>query len=86
VIGSGQKTKTFWDRVQQHYNKKSTSNMCENRHARNLETKLGLIKHNISKFVGCIHRSLVALNEFGTFAEDTLQKALKFYENKLPKQ
>jgi hypothetical protein len=39
-----------------------------------------------SASVGCHHRSLVALNEFGTFVEDTLQKALKFYENKLPKQ
>jgi hypothetical protein len=59
--------------------------ICANRHARSLETKWEMIKHNLSKFVGC-HRSLVALNEFGTFVEDTLPKALKFYENKHPKQ
>jgi hypothetical protein len=59
--------------------------ICANRHARSLETKREMIKDNISKFVGC-HRSLVALNEFGTFAEDALRKALKFYENKHPKE
>jgi hypothetical protein len=64
---------------------KNQPSTCANRHARSLETKWGVIKHNISKFVGC-HRSLVALNEFGTFAKDTFQKALKSYENKHPKQ
>jgi len=35
----------------------------------------GVIKHDVSKFV-CYHEFVVALNELGTFKENTLQKAL----------
>jgi hypothetical protein len=34
---------------------------------------------------GLFHGSIVALNEFDTFEEDTLQKALEFYKTKHPK-
>jgi hypothetical protein len=50
-----------------------------------LETKWGLIKHDLAKFCGN-YGTLVAVNESGTSSEDTLQKALELFKSKHPKQ
>jgi len=69
VTINGQKLATFWNKVQQHYNKNRTPT-CVERPTKSLETKWGTIKHNVSKFVGC-HGSIIALNKSKTFEEDT---------------
>ncbi len=83
MTSNGQKSMTFWDRVQQHYNNNQPPTYAK-RPSRSLETKWGVIKYNVFKFVRC-HGSIVALNEFDTFEEDKLQKALEFYKTKHPK-
>jgi hypothetical protein len=69
VTSNGQKLTTFWNRVQQHYNKNQPPT-CVKRPTKNLETKWGAIKYNVSKFVGC-HGSIIALNESKTFEKGT---------------
>jgi hypothetical protein len=49
-----------------------------------LETKWGVIKHDVAKFCG-VYKSVVALNESGTFVEDVLERALELYKVKHPK-
>jgi hypothetical protein len=50
-----------------------------------LETKWGLIKHNIAKFCG-VYNSVFALNESGISSQDVLEHALELYKVKHPKQ
>jgi hypothetical protein len=51
MIVNGQKSITFWDRVQNHFNE-SYLISCAPRFARSLKTKWGIIKHDIAKFIG----------------------------------
>lgn len=48
---------------------------CVNKVTKNLETKWGVIKHNVSKFVGC-HGFVVAVNK-----SRTLKYYGSFFEN-----
>jgi hypothetical protein len=48
ITRNGQKNTTFWDKVDDHYNKHHLTTHAK-RIARSLETKLGTIKHNVSK-------------------------------------
>jgi hypothetical protein len=70
IIGNGQKNQTFWERIVAHYNNNRPIS-CGEHLARSLETKWGLIKHDVSKFCGNYH-IVVALHESGTFSKDTL--------------
>jgi hypothetical protein len=65
----GQKLVTLWNKVQQHYNKNQPPT-CVEKPTKSLETKWGVIKPNVSKFVGC-HGSIIASNESETFEKDT---------------
>jgi hypothetical protein len=49
--------------------------------SRSLKTKWGIIKHNVSKFVG-VYGSVISLNESGSFAKNTFHKTLKLYKLK----
>lgn len=46
--GMGKKSATFWDKIDDHYNKHHLT-MLAKRIARLLETKLGTIKYNVNK-------------------------------------
>jgi hypothetical protein len=49
-----------------------------------LETKWGIIKHDVAKFVGH-YTTVLALCESGIGIKDTLPKALNLYKTKHPK-
>ncbi len=66
-----------------HYNNLRLDGYVE-QSLRSLETKWGIIKHNVSKFVG-VYGSVISLNELGSSIEDTLHKALELYKHKYPK-
>jgi hypothetical protein len=84
ISGNGQHSTAFWERILKHYNDHLPTG-CEPRPSRSLETKWGVIKHDVAKFCG-IYKSVVALNESGTSAEDVLERALELYKVKHPKQ
>jgi len=66
--------------VQHHYNA-NRRQACVKRPTRSLETKWGIIKHDVAKFCG--NYSVVnALCELRTSNEDTFQKSLKLYNIK----
>ncbi len=77
MIGNGQKLTTFWERVHFHYNA-NWPQTCVKKLTRSLETKWGIIKHNVAKFCG--NYSVVnVLCESRTSNEDTLKKSLELY-------
>jgi hypothetical protein len=83
VIRNQQKFATFWDRMQNHFNESRFAS-CAPRFALSLETKWGIIKHDIAKFVG--HYTIVlAFCESRTGTKDILRKALDLYKTKHPK-
>jgi hypothetical protein len=51
MIENGQKFTMFWDRVQNHFNELCLTSYIP-RFARSLKTKWGIIKHDITKFIG----------------------------------
>jgi hypothetical protein len=65
------------------YNKNQSTKFTK-RFARLLEIKWEMIKRDVMKFCTC-YKAMVALNEFGNFQKDTLQKALEFNKLKHPK-
>ncbi len=83
IIRNGQKNQAFWERIVAHYNNNRPT-FCGEHLARSLETKWGLIKHDVAKFCGNYH-TIVALNESGTFNKDTLQKAFELFKSKTSK-
>ena len=58
---------------------------CAKRPRRSLETKWGVIKHDVSKFCG-VYKSILLLRESGTSGEDVLDRALDLYKVRHPKQ
>jgi hypothetical protein len=50
-----------------------------------LETKWGIIKHDVAKFVG-VYGQISALNQSGTSAKDIHELSLELYKIKHPKQ
>jgi hypothetical protein len=83
IPGNGRRTPAFWDRIHEHYTKNKPENAGE-RPARSLESKWGIIKHEVEKFDGC-YGAVLALNEAGTSVEDVLRRALELYKLKHPK-
>ena len=84
IAGNGQRAGAFWDRIARHYQDHKPQGR-EDRPARSLETKWGVIKHDVSKFVA-VHSQVLNLKESGTSLEDVLQRALELYRVKHPKQ
>jgi hypothetical protein len=83
MIGSKQKSATFWDWVQNHSNGLCPAS-CAPRSTRGLETKWGIIKHDVAKFVRH-YTTMLALCESGIGIKNTLQKALHLYKTRHPK-
>ncbi len=84
VIGNGQKNQTFWVRIATHHN--NNRPLCCAKHlAKSLETKWGAIKHDVAKFCDN-YQTVVALNKCSESSKHTLQKALKLFKAKHPKQ
>ena len=84
VVGNGQRATTFWERITKHYQENRPGG-CAERPSRSLETKWGVIKHDVSKFCG-VYKSILLLRESGTSAEDVLDHALDLYKVRHPKQ
>lgn len=84
VVGNGQRSKAFWERVGVHYNRNRPAGGGE-RPARSLETKWGIIKHDVAKFVG-VYKQVYDCRESGTSLDDVLQNALELYKVKHAKQ
>jgi len=83
VINNKQKSTTFWDWVQNHFNNLRLVG-CAPRFARSVETKWGIIKHDVAKFVGH-YTTVLALCELGIGTKYILPKALDLYKTKDPK-
>jgi hypothetical protein len=66
-----------------HYNNLKLDGYAE-QSLRSLETKWGIVKHNVYKFVG-VYGNVISLNELGSSIKDTLHKALELYKLKHPK-
>jgi hypothetical protein len=67
IMRNGQKSQPIWERIEEHYNKTWPTN-CKECLARSLETKWGLIKHNIAKFCNN-YQVVVTLSESTTSNE-----------------
>ena len=81
VVGNQQKAGVFWERITEHYNENRPEGV---RPLRSLETKWGLIKHNVSKFCG-IYNQIERLHKSGSNAADTMRDAKELYRQKSAK-
>lgn len=77
MIGNGQKLTTFWEKVHFHYNA-NWPQACVKKPIRSLETKWGIIKHNVAKFCGN-YNVVSVLCASRTSNENTLKKSLELY-------
>jgi hypothetical protein len=59
--------------------------MCKTIEYKKFGDKVGMIKHELLKFVG-YHNSIIVLNESKTFAKDNLHKPFEIYKSTPPKQ
>jgi hypothetical protein len=84
IQGNGQRKKAFWDRIAMHCNQNRPAGGNQ-RPSRSLETKWGVIKHDIAKFIG-VYNQVLGCRESGTSLDDVLQNALELYKVKHPKQ
>lgn len=74
VIGNMQKNQAFWKGITTHYNNNQPL-CCAKRLARNLETKWGVIKHDVAKFCGNC-QVVATFNKSGDSSKDSFQKIL----------
>ena len=81
VVGNQQKAGVFWERITEHYNANRPDGV---RPLRSLETKWGLIKHNVSKFCG-IDNQIQRMHKSGNNVADTLRDAKELYRQKSAK-
>ncbi len=66
-----------------HFNESHPTSYAP-RYARSLETKWGIIQHDVAKFIRH-YTTMLALCELGIGIEDTLRKAPNLYKTKHPK-
>jgi hypothetical protein len=78
VVGNQQKACVFWERIIEHYNANRPDRV---RPLRRLETKWGLIKHNVLKFCG-IYNQIQRMHKSGSNVADTLRDAKELYRQK----
>jgi hypothetical protein len=78
IVGNQQKGGVFWSRISQHYDEHRPAGF---RPSRSLESKWGLIKHDVSRFVG-IYAQVLKLNKSGSSLADTLNRANELYKVK----
>lgn len=84
IVGNGQKSSSFWERVAKSYNLHMPLGCCD-RNARSLECKWGTIRHDVSKFCG-VHSQVLGMHLSGVSSDDVLERALLLYKEKSPKQ
>ena len=82
IVGNQQRAGVFWERITEHYDEHRPD---APRPQRSLETKWGLIKHDVSSFCG-VYAQVLRLNKSGTSAADTLRHARELYRQKSPKK
>lgn len=82
--GMAKRIKRFGSKLQ-HTTMTIALFFCEERPTISLETKWGLIKHDVAQFCGN-YQPIITLNESATFSEDTLQKAFELFKSKHPKE
>jgi hypothetical protein len=78
IVGNGQRKEAFWDRVSTHYNRHWPRGLGESS-ARSIETKWGVIKHDVSKFCA-VYGHCYDNRESGRSLDDILQAALELYK------
>ena len=78
IVGNQQSAGVFWERITTHYQETQPHGP---RPQRSLETKLGIIKHDVSKSIG-VYSQVMRLNRSRTSASDTLRRAHKLYKQK----
>ena len=78
IVGNQQRSGIFWDRISKHFDENRPIGI---RPSRSLESKWGLIKHDVSRFVG-IYAQVVKLNKSRSSLVDTLKKANDLYRVK----
>ena len=82
IVGNQQKAGVFWERICEHYEDHRPD---APRPQRSLETKWGLIKHDVSSFCG-VYAQVLRLNKSGTSVSDTLRRAKELYQQKSAKK
>ena len=78
VVGNQQKACVFWEMITEHYNANRPDGVWP---LRSLETKWGLIKHNVSKLCG-IYNQIQRLHKNGSSATYSLRDAKELYRQK----
>jgi hypothetical protein len=82
IVGNQQRASVFWERITEHYEDHRPD---APRPQRSLETKWGLIKHDVSSFCG-VYSQVLRLNKSGTSVADTLQHSRELYRQKSAKK
>ena len=82
IVGNQQRAGVFWERITEHYEDHRPD---APRPQRSLETKWGLIKHDVSSFCG-VYSQVLRLNKFGTSVADTLRHSRELYRQKSAKK
>ena len=82
IVGNQQRAGVFWERIAEHYEDHRPD---APRPQRSLETKWGLIKHDVSVFCG-VYSQVLRLNKSGTSPEDTLRRSRDLYLQKSAKK
>lgn len=82
IVGNQQRAGVFWERIFDHYDEHRPD---APRPQRSLETKWGLIKHDVSSFCG-VYSQVLRLNKSGTSLADTLRHSRYLYRQKSAKK
>ena len=82
IVGNQQRAGVFWERITEHYDDHRPD---APRPQRSLETKWGLIKHDVSSFCG-VYAQVLRLNKSGTSTADTLRHSRELYRQKSAKK
>ena len=82
IVGNQQKAGVFWERILEHYDEHRPD---APRPQHSLETKWGLIKHDVSSFCG-VYSQVLRLNKSGTSVADTLRRSWELYQQKSAKK
>jgi hypothetical protein len=75
VAGNQQKHGAFWERILLYYNECRPWGF---KGSRSLESKWGLIKHDVTKFIRC-HKQVIALNKSGVSRANVLRMTYDLY-------
>ncbi|CAM6115499.1 unnamed protein product [Calypogeia fissa] len=78
VVGVGQKSATFWDRVTEHYEKHKPKG-CKLRGRKSLEGKWSEVRHDTAKFVG-VYQQVEDTQTSGTNEADMMEKAKELFK------